>query len=290
MTTVAQSRLFVIGVDTTPVPTLTRCSPPTASIWIQRPSPDTRACRARAIAWAGRRTSGDPGALWVVEGIGSYAAQLARQAGHAGYRAIEAARMGCTGRRGIGKSDRSTPGASPRPFSPRRRAAAHSPDGRRNPGAAQILLTTRDELTGERTIRMTALTALIRITHLGIDARGPLGARKITEISRWRPRGGPRNRNRPPEAIRRAKRILVLDSEITDNMNRIAQLVDASPAAGLLEETGIGPVTAATALAAWSHPGRVRGEAAPKQAAAGPMAGRSRSGHVGSVTTCPRRN
>ncbi|GHB88868.1 hypothetical protein GCM10010306_099900 [Streptomyces umbrinus] len=45
-------------------------------------------------------------------------------------------------------------------------------------------------------------------------------------------------------------------------MNRISELVDAGPAAGLPEETGIGPVTAATVLVAWSHLGRVRDEAA----------------------------
>lgn len=45
-------------------------------------------------------------------------------------------------------------------------------------------------------------------------------------------------------------------------MNRIAELVEASPAAGLVKETGIGPVTAVTVLVAWSHPGRVRNEAA----------------------------
>lgn len=45
-------------------------------------------------------------------------------------------------------------------------------------------------------------------------------------------------------------------------MNRIGELVDAGPAAGLPEETGIGPVTAVTVLVAWSHLGRVRDEAA----------------------------
>ena len=45
-------------------------------------------------------------------------------------------------------------------------------------------------------------------------------------------------------------------------MNRIGELVHAGPAAGLPEETGIGPVSAATVLVAWSHPGRVRDEAA----------------------------
>lgn len=62
--------------------------------------------------------------------------------------------------------------------------------------------------------------------------------------------------------MRLAKRILALDAEIMDNTNRIGELVEASPAAALVEETGIGPVTAATVLVAWSHPGRVRDEAA----------------------------
>jgi transposase len=40
------------------------------------------------------------------------------------------------------------------------------------------------------------------------------------------------------------------------------ELVHASQAAPLLEQTGIGPVTAAICLTAWSHHGRVRCEAA----------------------------
>lgn len=40
------------------------------------------------------------------------------------------------------------------------------------------------------------------------------------------------------------------------------EMLEASPAAPLLEETGIGPVTAAVVYTAWSHLGRVRSEAA----------------------------
>lgn len=98
---------------------------------------------------------------------------------------------------------------------------------------------------------------------LGMDVRHPLGAKKIAEISRWRPREEDlAAATARTEAVRPAKWILALDAEITDNMNRIGDLVAASPAAALVEETGIGPVTAATVLVAWSHPGRVRDEAA----------------------------
>lgn len=45
-------------------------------------------------------------------------------------------------------------------------------------------------------------------------------------------------------------------------MARISELVETSPTAELLHKTGIGPVTAARTLVAWSHPGRVKSEAA----------------------------
>lgn len=66
----------------------------------------------------------------------------------------------------------------------------------------------------------------------------------------------------PPEAVWLAKRITVLDGELKDNQRRTTELIEASPPAPLLEETGIGPVTAAVVYTAWSHLGRVRSEAA----------------------------
>ncbi|MHC3475677.1 IS110 family RNA-guided transposase [Streptomyces sp. 7R007] len=263
-TIVAHTRSFVIGVDTHAKTHTYAVLAANGEHLGTQAFPNTHAGRARAISWAGRRTGGDLGALWVIEGAGSYGAQIARQTTRAGYQVAEAARMGRAGRRGIGKSD---------PIDARRIAAAVLPlpeDQLRTPrmdegvrAAAQILLTSRDELTSERTRAVNALTALVRIADLGIDARRPLGTRQIGEIARWRPREEDLAATTArTEAVRLAKRILALDTEIMDNMNRIAELVDASPAAGLPEETGIGPITAATVLVAWSHPGRVRDEAA----------------------------
>lgn len=42
----------------------------------------------------------------------------------------------------------------------------------------------------------------------------------------------------------------------------MTELIQTSEAAPLLEKTGIGPLTVAVVLTAWSHPGRVRSEAA----------------------------
>lgn len=263
-TMVAHLHPFVIGVDTHAKTHTYAVLAANGEHLGTEAFPNTHPGRTRAIAWAARRTGGDLAALWVIEGISSYGAQLARQTGLAGYRAVEAARMSRGERRGIGKSD---------PIDARRIAAAVLPlaeEQLRTPrmdegirAATQILLTARDELTGERTRAVNALTALVHITDLGMDARHPLGAKKIAGISRWRPREEDlAAATARTEAVRLAKRILTLDAEITDNMNRIGELVEASPAAALVEETGIGPVTAATVLVAWSHPGRVRDEAA----------------------------
>ncbi|MCX4419252.1 IS110 family transposase [Streptomyces mirabilis] len=263
-TIVAHTRSFVVGVDTHARTHTYAVLAANGEHLGTETFPNTHAGRARAIAWAGRRTGGDLGALWVIEGAGSYGAQIARQTALAGYQVAEAARMGRTGRRGVGKSD---------PIDARRIAAAVLPlseEQLRTPrmdegirAAAQILLTARDELTGERTRAVNALTALVRLADLGLDARRSLGAKKICEIARWRPREEDlATATARTEAVRLAKRILTLDAELSDNMNRTGELVDASPAADLLRETGIGPVTAATVLVAWSHLGRVRDEAA----------------------------
>lgn len=110
--------------------------------------------------------------------------------------------------------------------------------------ATQILLTARDELASELTRAVSALTALLRMT----DARRRICARKIAEAARWR--------------TRLAKHILERDAKLDQNMARISELVETSPAAELLRKTGIGPVAAARTLVAWSHPGRVTSEAA----------------------------
>lgn len=56
--------------------------------------------------------------------------------------------------------------------------------------------------------------------------------------------------------------MVALDEQIAANSARMSELVHASQSAPPLEKSGIGPVTAAICLTAWSHHGRVRFEAA----------------------------
>jgi len=55
---------------------------------------------------------------------------------------------------------------------------------------------------------------------------------------------------------------MVFDAELQENQIHLTGLLQATPAGGLLDEAGIGPINAAIIYTAWSHPGRVRSEAA----------------------------
>ncbi len=171
--------------------------------------------------------------------------------------------MNARGHRGVGKSD---------PLDAQRIAAAVLPldvtelrHPRRDEGARaalRVLVAARDHMTGERTGTVNALTGLVRSTDLGLDARRPLNTKQIDEISKWRTRSEDLgSATARAEAVRLAKRVIALDEELTANHAQMSQLIGQSPAAGLLDKTGIGAVTAAVVLTAWSHPGRVRSEA-----------------------------
>ncbi len=172
--------------------------------------------------------------------------------------------MNARANRGVGKSD---------PLDARRIAAAALPlettrlrsprddDGER--AALRVLVAAREHMTTERTATLNALTGLLRIVDLGIDARRPLSSTRIAEITRWRVRDETiAAATARAEAIRLAQRVAALDDDLTENRSRMDTLVQETPAAALLDEPGIGTVTAAIAMTAWSHAGRLRSEAA----------------------------
>jgi transposase len=265
MTIVAHHHPFVIGADThARSHALSILATPTGELVDEAQFPATRAGLTRAVAWVGRRTSGDLSALWVIEGTGTYGAGLARAAVDAGYTTVEAARMNARADRGVGKSD---------PLDARRIAQAVLPlktselrtpradDGAR--AAVRVLITSREHMSGERTAAINALTALLRVTDLGIDARRALTATQIAIVASWRHRREDLAAAvAREEAVRLAQRVNALDEQLKINTRRITELLEQSPARDLLQQPGIGPVTAAVAYAAWSHPGRVRSEAA----------------------------
>ncbi|MFI8778917.1 IS110 family transposase, partial [Brachybacterium paraconglomeratum] len=265
MAIVAHARPFVIGVDTharNHAVSILAC--PTGEIVDEAQFPATAAGLSRAVTWAGRRTGGDVTVLWVIEGTGTYGARLRAVAADTGYTVVEAPRMNARANRAIGKSD---------PLDARRIAAAALPlhetqlrepradDGVR--AAVKVLLASRDHMSTERTATINALTALLRVVDLGIDARRPLTQAQIDATAAWRARDEAlATATARGEATRLGKRVAALDKELKDITKRITDLVRQSPAGGLLDQPGIGPVTAAVALTSWSHLGRIRSEAA----------------------------
>ena len=265
MAIVAHTHPFVIGVDTharTHALSIVEC--PTGRHVDEAQFPTTAAGLARAVAWAGRRTGGDLSTLWAIEGIGTYGAQLARAAAADGYTVVEAPRMSARSHRGIGKSDpldaRRIAGAT-LPLEPTQLRHPRDDEGIR--AAIRVLLASRDHMTNERTATINALTALLRIIDLGIDARRPLTAAQVTMVASWRSRHEPlAHATARAEAVRLARRLNDLNAELAHVTKTITTLLRDSPAATLLDQQGIGPVTAAVSFTAWSHLGRVRSEAA----------------------------
>ena len=265
MTIIAHARPYVVGVDThARTHTLAILVAATGELIATEQFPATSPGMDRAVAWAARRTDGDLATSWVIEGVATYGARLAATVSRAGYEVVEAARMDARRFRGTGKSD---------PLDARRIAAAvlavepaqlrhpRSDDGVR--AALRVLITARDHMTTERTATINALTALLRTVDLGVDARRPLTATQVGEVAHWRARAEDlATATARAEAVRLAKRVTDLDAEICANQARMIELIRASKAAPLLDKTGIGPVTAAVVITAWSHPGRVRSEAA----------------------------
>lgn len=263
MTIVAYQHPFVIGADThARSHALSILAAPNGELVDEAQFPATSAGLARAMAWVARRTAGDLNALWVIEGTGTYGARLTRAAVDAGYSAVEAARMNARADRGVGKSDPLDARRIARAALPLRASELRTPradEGER--AAIRVLITAREQMSSERTAAINSLTALLRVADLGIDARQALTTTQISAVAAWRLRREPiAAAVAREEAIRLAQRVGELDNQLKINTKRLSELIAVSPAQALLEQPGIGPVTAA--VAAWSHLGRIRSEAA----------------------------
>src|SRR5918912_128744 len=218
---------------------------------------------AQALAWIVTHAPG-PNIVVALEGTRSYGIGLARAVQAAGLTVIEVARPRREERR-RGKSD---------PIDahmavlhalrmPADRLPSPRADGDRE--ALRILLAARRDLTLTRTAQINRLRALL----LGGDdgdralARGTLTQARLALIARRR--GGPTDtveqQIRRGEAQRLARAIRQATSTLAQNRKQLAALVTAL-APGLIQTTGVGPVSAAQALVSWSHRGRCRNDAA----------------------------
>ncbi|MGH9305637.1 MAG: IS110 family transposase [Acidimicrobiales bacterium] len=262
---VSEKYAFVIGVDThAATHTFALIAGGTGTVLDRSVFPTTPSGLLRAVSWLDRRVEDAP-TLVVVEGTGSFGAILTARLQAVGREVVEAAKMPSGDRRGKGKSDeldaeriaRAVLGLATADL---RVPRTLSTDQARV--AMRVLVVAREQMTAERTRAINVLVALVRTIDLGIDARRPLTVGQIKTIAGWRHRDEDVTTTTcRHEATRLALRIRTLDGDLASNRADITELIQQDTPQ-LLELTGVGAVVAASVLIAWSHPGRVRSEAA----------------------------
>ena len=224
-----------------------------------RTFPTSAAGLRRALTWIRNRTQ-DQACLVVVEGTGSYGAGLAEHFTQGGIVVAEAPTIPAA--RPRGKDDAMDSARIARAVLGLRLDQLCWPRAGGTRTAIRVLVSARDQMGTERTKTINTLTALVRSVDLGVDARKALTSAQITTIAGWRARDeDPAVAACRREAIRLASRIHALGRDLAANMAELRQFT-AAEVPELLNLTGVGPVVAGTILLAWSHPGRVRSEAA----------------------------
>lgn len=223
--------------------------------------PTTAAAIRRAIAWMKRNTDGN--VLAAIEGTSSYGSGLTRALKTAGIPVAEVKPPRRQARAGIGKSDPIDALEAARQVLHRQteRLAVPRADGLR--AALRVLITRRKGLDTRRTADRNALNALVRTTDLGVDARKALTGAQVSMIAGWGECASDTvdQQIARQEAGRLAGAVKDADRHLRRMKAQLKELVEQL-APGFLARPGIGPVTAAVILCAYSHHGRIRSEAA----------------------------
>lgn len=204
---------------------------------------------------AGRR-------VWAIEGSGSYGAGLAAFLTERGERVVEIGRRVRRNGPTRAKSDPLDAVEAAREALSQRQHAAPRATGERE--ALRVLVNTREGAVLARTAAINQLRALVVAAPEPL--RASLRGLSLAELVRRCERLRPGARDTATQAIALAlrstvRRIAALTTESRQLSSEIAQLVQTT-APALLAEPGVGPISAARILIAWSHRGRFRSEAA----------------------------
>ena len=220
----------------------------------------TRVGYDRLLHWADQHTQATD-RVWSVEGTGSYGAGVAAYLDAGGEQVIE-----------FNHPTPTTDGAKTDTLDARRaarqvlgRSWPSVPRARGDREALRVLEITRK---GAQVARISAINELkALVVTAPVDLRDQLRSLTTTALvancSAFRLRLAPINEHTATKQALRslARRIHALTTEIKDLKASIAELV-TTVAPHLLDQPGVGPITAAQVLIAWSHPGRYRNEAA----------------------------
>ena len=201
--------------------------------------------------------------VWAIEGTGSYGAGLARHLHDRDEVVVEAERPARPKRRHGAKSDEIDAIRAAREALGRTDLATPRSDRERQ--AVAIRLAARRSAVDASTDTQRQLHALV------ITAPEPLRQRLramtttqlIATCTRLRSHATHDTTTAHTIAVLRtlARRVQALSTEAADHERAIKALIRAWRP-DMLEPTGVGPINAAVVLCAWSHPGRIRSEAA----------------------------
>jgi transposase len=222
---------------------------------------DPRGC-ATLLAWAGKHAPGTR-VMWAVEGTRSHGLGLTRVLRARGYRVVEAGRPTRASKRPGGKSDPADALRAARDALTADQLAQPRSDGVRE--GLRILLAARAQTTTARTAAVNTLKALLLAApdDLRQALRGLSTPRQARTCRRLRVRTSQPVAEQilRAELRRLAGHIGVWDRELRTNKTQLRNLV-AQTMPVLLDQPGVGPMSAAQLLVSWSHKGRFRSEAA----------------------------
>jgi transposase len=220
--------------------------------------------------------------VWAVEGAGHYGAGLARHLSGRGEAVLEIGRGPRDEPRLQGKDDSLDAIRAARTALASETLALPRSGQRRE--ALRLLLLARRSAVDVRRVALVQLRSVIVTApeQLRHELRGLPQQRLIKRCSRLR-----RSNSRTPDELAStlvlrtlARRVQTSTAEAAELEAEILAHVRAL-AAPLLDEPGIGPIVAAQLIIAWSHPGRVRSEAAfARLAGAAPIPDSSGSARV----------
>lgn len=199
---------------------------------------------------------------WALEGSGCYGAGLARFLNMRGERVLEVERPSRDGQTGRVKTDALDAERAARQVLAG--SAGARPRLAPETQALRALLTTREGAVSACTAALNELRALIVISppELRERLRGRSEAKLLDACVRLRPGSSDSERQAVALALRSlALRVRQLRNEAGTLEKELARRTQAL-APELLAQPGIGPISAAAVLIAWSAPGRLRSEAA----------------------------
>lgn len=200
---------------------------------------------------------------WAIEGTGSFGSGLTTFLLEQGEWVVEIDRPARPARRNGAKSDELDAARAAKEALARDHLA--QPRCRGDREAIRVLVVTRQGAVASKTRAIAQLKALLVTApeQLRNHFRKMNTDEQVVRCSRLRTATSQVAEHRSTILALRstARRILTLEAEANDLESEIERLVK-SLAPRLLEERGVGAISAAQLLCSWSHPGRLRSEAA----------------------------